>query len=190
MRAELHTLKPIIIPWAVISIVFMIWFVGLMTQAISHDSKVRAMQTEQREYKKTVAAEKKKQLAIKTQQEKAARQAQAAKPKATAAIKTVVTSTAGNAYALGNCTWYSKKMRPDLPNNLGNANTWAIRARNQGIPTGPSPKVGAIGQRGMHVVYIESVNADSTVSFSEMNFIGYNKISHRTLPASSFTYIY
>lgn len=96
----------------------------------------------------------------------------------------------GNTYARGNCTWYAKKKRPDLPNSLGNANTWASRARAQGIPTGNVPKVGAIGQKGRHVVFIEKVNADGTVSFSEMNFKGYGIISHRTLDAGAFRYIY
>lgn len=96
----------------------------------------------------------------------------------------------GNSYAAGNCTWYAKSKRPDLPNNLGNANTWASRAASQGIPTGSTPQLGAVGQQGMHVVYVERVNPDGTVFISEMNKIGYGKISTRTVPASSFKYIY
>jgi peptidoglycan DL-endopeptidase CwlO len=77
-----------------------------------------------------------------------------------------------------------------LPNNLGNANTWVARAAAQGIPTGSAPRVGAIGQQGMHVVYVESVNGDGTVTVSEMNFRGRYVISSRTVPASTFRYIY
>lgn len=99
-------------------------------------------------------------------------------------------SSSGNLYSRGYCTWYAKNRRPDLPNNLGNANTWAVRARAQGIATGSTPRVGAIGQRGMHVVYVESVNGNGTVTISEMNFKGLYVKSTRTVAASSFTYIY
>jgi surface antigen len=99
-------------------------------------------------------------------------------------------SASGNTYAPGYCTWYAKNMRPDLPNNLGNANTWVSRAAAQGIPTGSTPRVGAIGQQGMHVVYVERVNGDGTVFISEMNYRGLYVTSTRTVAASSFTYIY
>lgn len=99
-------------------------------------------------------------------------------------------SFSGNGYVAGYCTWYAKSRRPDLPNNLGNANTWAARARAQGIPTGSTPRVGAIGQQGMHVVYIEGVHSNGTVTVSEMNFKGFGITSSRTVPANSFQYIY
>ncbi len=99
-------------------------------------------------------------------------------------------AVAGNTYTAGNCTWYVKNKRPDLPNNLGNADTWVARARAQGMATGAAPRVGAAGQRGMHVVYVESVNGDGTVTISEMNHAGLYVITTRTLPASYFMYIY
>lgn len=99
-------------------------------------------------------------------------------------------SSSGNLYTYGYCTWYVKNRRPDLPNNLGNAITWANRAAAQGIPTGSTPRVGAVGQSGNHVVYVESVNGDGTVTVSEMNWKGWNIKSSRTAPASSFRYIY
>lgn len=99
-------------------------------------------------------------------------------------------SSAGNRYTAGYCTWYVKNMRPDLPNNLGNADTWASRAAAQGMATGSTPRAGAVGQRGMHVVYVESVNSDGTVTISEMNHKGLYVRTVRTLPASYFTYIY
>jgi surface antigen len=99
-------------------------------------------------------------------------------------------SSTGNLYTPGYCTWYVKNMRPDLPNNLGNADTWVARAAAQGLPTGSTPRVGAAGQRGMHVVYVESVNAGGTVTISEMNHQGLYIRTVRTLPASYFTYIY
>jgi surface antigen len=96
----------------------------------------------------------------------------------------------GNTYAPGYCTWYAKNRRPDLPNNLGNADTWFARAAAQGYATGYAPRAGAIGQRGMHVVYVERVNGDGTVTVSEMNYYGLYVVSSRTVPASYFVYIY
>jgi LysM repeat protein len=76
-------------------------------------------------------------------------------------------SSSGNLYTPGYCTWYVKNRRPDLPNNLGNADTWVSRARAQGLPTGSTPRVGAVGQRGMHVVYVEKVHGNGYVTISE-----------------------
>lgn len=96
----------------------------------------------------------------------------------------------GNRYTYGYCTWYVKNQRPDLPNNLGNADTWTSRAAAQGLATGSVPRVGAVAQSGMHVAYVTSVNGDGTVTVSEMNYVGWNKVSSRTAPSSSFHYIY
>lgn len=123
---------------------------------------------------------------------------QAPAPSATRAVaaKTVTTrsvprgNSGGNTYAQGYCTWYAKNRRPDLPNNLGNANTWVARASAQGIPTGSAPQAGAIGQQGNHVVYVERVNADGSVTVSEMNYAGFGVVSSRTVPAGTFRYIY
>lgn len=99
-------------------------------------------------------------------------------------------ASSGNTYAPGYCTWYAKNMRPDLPNNLGNAYTWVSRAAAQGIPTGSVPRAGAIGQAGNHVVYVESVNGDGSVNVSEMNYSGLYVRSTRTVSGGSFQYIY
>ncbi len=99
-------------------------------------------------------------------------------------------SASGNGYVRGYCTWYAKSRRGDLPNNLGNADTWTARASAQGFSTGSRPRTGAIGQQGMHVVYVERVNRGGTVTVSEMNYAGFGVISSRTVPASYFSYIY
>lgn len=98
-------------------------------------------------------------------------------------------SSSGNTYSYGYCTWYAKNMRPDLPNDLGNADTWYIRYSGS---KGTSPQVGAIGvAKGyMHVAYITGVNADGTVNLSEMNYQGWGVVSTRTASASEFLYIY
>jgi surface antigen len=99
-------------------------------------------------------------------------------------------SSSGNTYTAGNCTWYAKSRRPDLPNNLGNAETWVSRAAAQGLATGSTPQAGAIGQRGNHVVYVDSVNGDGTVNITEMNRVALYQVTSRTVPASYFMYIY
>lgn len=101
---------------------------------------------------------------------------------------------AGNTYTKGQCTWYVKERRPDLPNGLGNASTWYARAAAKGYAVGGSPRAGAAGATSAgkygHVVYVESTNG-STVNISEMNYNGgVGKVHKRTVSASSFKYIY
>jgi LysM repeat protein len=117
------------------------------------------------------------------------KQAESTRPKAANSDPAPV-STSGNKYIAGYCTWYVKNRRPDMPNNLGNAISWVSRASAQGLATGSTPAVGAVGQQGNHVVYVESVNGDGTVTISDMNFKGWNVVTTRTVPASNFSYIY
>lgn len=55
----------------------------------------------------------------------------------------------------------------------GNANQWADNARASGIPTGTTPKVGAVGVQYSgsygHVAWVESVNSDGTLTISQFN---------------------
>lgn len=116
-----------------------------------------------------------------------------ARPQSTQNVRETVgnRSHSENWYTPGNCTWYAKSRRPDLPNNLGNANTWTVRARNQGIPTGTTPAVGAVGQYGMHVVYVTAVNSDGTFNLSEMNWRGLYVVSERhSVNPSGWNFIY
>lgn len=99
-------------------------------------------------------------------------------------------ATGGNAYAYGWCTWYVKSRKPNIPNNWGNAYSWVGNAQASGYATGSTPAAGAIGASGGHVVYVESTDGVS-VSISEMAYAGGVGIVHyRTVPASSFYYIY
>ena len=97
----------------------------------------------------------------------------------------------GNAYTPGQCTWYVKNKRPDIPNNWGNASSWLYNAQSQGYSTGGNPRVGAIGWTSGHVVYIEAVNNDGTVTYSDMNgrWIAF-EIGGGTVPAGKYQYIY
>jgi len=99
-------------------------------------------------------------------------------------------SSTGNLYAAGNCTFYAKSKRPDLPNNLGNANTWVSRASAQGYSTGSTPQVGAIGQKSTHVVYVTGVNSDGTFNLSEWNYRNLYETTHRTVSAVGWQFIY
>lgn len=51
----------------------------------------------------------------------------------------------GNDYAPGNCTWYVKSRRPDLPNNLWHAKYWYENAQAAGYEVGDMPLIGAVG---------------------------------------------
>lgn len=100
----------------------------------------------------------------------------------------------GNTYDPGYCTWYVKNRRPDLPNSLGNANTWYSRAGAAGYSVGSAPRAGAVGTttRGDlgHVVYVESVNPDGSIVISEMNYAGLYSQRTRTADPGEFVYIY
>lgn len=102
-------------------------------------------------------------------------------------------NSAGNTYGYGYCTWFVKNMRPDLPNNLGNANTWYSQAAAQGMSVGSTPRVGAVATttRGSlgHVAYVTGVSG-GMVTITEMNVQGWNVQSSQTAPASDYLYIY
>jgi len=98
----------------------------------------------------------------------------------------------GNRYAYGYCTWYAYNRRVQLgrpiPSNLGNANSWASRARAAGYLVNRTPAPGAIFQTASgyagHVGIVERVNPDGSIFVSEMNnraYGGWGKISTRTI---------
>jgi len=98
-----------------------------------------------------------------------------------------------NSYAYGYCTWYVATKRA-VPEWWGNASSWYSNARISGFGVGSTPKVGAIAWSGAgyygHVAYVENVSGNM-VTVSEMNWNGgWNRVSSRTVPASSFRYIY
>ncbi|HSX33647.1 MAG TPA: LysM peptidoglycan-binding domain-containing protein [Candidatus Saccharimonadales bacterium] len=93
-----------------------------------------------------------------------------------------------NGYDYGFCTWYVANRRAaagnPVPSDLGNANTWAVLAASFGIPTGPSPQVGAVAVKHSaapgHVAYVEMVNADGSFWVSEMNSYGQVSMTNST----------
>lgn len=99
-------------------------------------------------------------------------------------------SVAGNGYVWGQCTWYVKNMRPDLPNNLGNGGSWVANAAAQGLPTGTVPQVGAVAEEPGHVAYVQGVSG-GMISISEMNYAGgVGQVHYRTVPAANYRFIY
>ncbi len=95
----------------------------------------------------------------------------------------------GNGYDAGNCTFFVKEQRPDLPNFLGNANQWLNSAVAEGFQTGSKPIKGAVavttaGGLG-HVAYVTAVHDDS-IEISEMNYSGLGVVTHRTTSVSEW----
>ena len=85
-----------------------------------------------------------------------------------------------------------------MPSNLGNANTWAVRAAAAGYYVDNVPSAGAIFQTTSgwygHVGYVESVNEDGSIVATEMNY-NYRTymVIRSTIPASAvgnFNYIH
>lgn len=100
---------------------------------------------------------------------------------------------AGNGYDFGFCTWYVKTRRSDIPSNWSDAYLWLSNAITSGYQWSPSiPKVGAIAweSAGDHVAYVEAVYKNGTVKISEMNYVGWDIKSFRTVPSTYFDYIY
>ena len=99
-------------------------------------------------------------------------------------------ATAGNAYALGNCTWYAFERRKELGRPIGsfwgNGADWARSGAAAGATVNKTPAPGAIMQNGGgygHVAIVETVNPDGSIVVSEMNYAGFNVVSNRTISA-------
>jgi surface antigen len=105
--------------------------------------------------------------------------------------KTRTTSTSqnsGNGYSYGYCTWYVAQEK-GITERWGNARDWPVNSQ--------TPKVGAIvvtyESRLGHVGLVTKVD-ETMVTIREMNYIGYNRVStrtvdYRTLPLKGFLII-
>ena len=108
-------------------------------------------------------------------------------------------SATNNGYAYGWCTYWSAYRRAQIgnpiPPNWGDAYSWAAAARASGHAVTQVPQGGTIiwFPSMNHVGFVESVNADGSAYISEMNAVGWNVVSYRTIPASqvaNYRYIY
>lgn len=100
-----------------------------------------------------------------------------------------------DAYDYGNCTYWAALRRIQIgmpvPNDWGNAITWASRAISDGYVVDHTPTFGALMQDpnapgGLgHVAFVESVNPiNGNWTISEMNRVGWDEIDERTLSKS------
>jgi surface antigen/LysM repeat protein len=94
-----------------------------------------------------------------------------------------VGSYSNGQFPYGYCTWYVATKRHVYWS--GNAWQWWPNARAAGRPEGQMPRVGAImvtweSSYG-HVAYVEQVNSDGSWVVSEMNFVAWGVVDHRTI---------
>lgn len=94
----------------------------------------------------------------------------------------------GHRFPYGYCTWYvaSKVYVPWG----GDAKFWLTNAKAYGYKTGKTPMKGSIvatteNKRYGHVALVESVNDDNTITISEMNYVGWGRVSVRVLSTNS-----
>lgn len=93
----------------------------------------------------------------------------------------------GHRFPYGYCTWYVAS-RVYVPWG-GDAKMWLTNAKAYGYETGKTPVVGSIvvtteNRRYGHVAYVESVSG-STITVSEMNYVGWGITSVRTISVNS-----
>jgi surface antigen len=98
-------------------------------------------------------------------------------------------SSSGNTYQVGQCTHFVASKRY-VPNNWGNASSWYSSAQAAGWTTSSVPVAGAVGWSSGHVVYVELVNGDGTVTISEQNYDWNSGIRTITVPVEKYLYIY
>lgn len=99
----------------------------------------------------------------------------------------VPTSSGPNRFPWGYCTWWVASKRY-IPWN-GNAWQWYGNSMAYGKPTGRTPVPGAVMVSWEspvgHVAYVESVHGDGSFTISEMNYVGYGRVSSRTVTTGS-----
>lgn len=91
-------------------------------------------------------------------------------------------------YPYGQCTYFVSTQRS--VGQWNNAISWTWQAQRDGWSTGSTPQVGAIGQKGNHVVFVTGVNSNGTFNLSEMNYSGLGVITYRTVSSSGWSFIY
>ena len=143
------------------------------------------------EARKKAEQERQKQLAIQQKQQKSLfgrvdDTGITTRARSSSGYEVVTTMRGGyNGGFPGQCTWYVNYKRPDLPNGMGNGGQYYANARAKGLPTGSTPRAGALivtteNARYGHVAYVESISG-SSVTITEMNYAGPYIVTRRTL---------
>lgn len=137
------------------------------------------------------------QAPVQNKQAQPKAQASQAQPQAKKSV-----NSAGNTYAVGQCTWYVKNVASWAGNNWGNGQDWANSARQAGFRVDNTPSAGSIavyaGGANVggwtaapgygHVAYVESVNGGSvTISQGGEGFSSPTGPNTQTLSAGSAT---
>ncbi len=77
---------------------------------------------------------------------------------------------------------------------MGNANQWPSTVARHGIPSGSAPRAGSVAMMPIgyygHVMYVESVNADGSITVSDYNLEWDGLYRQYTRSAAGLTYIY
>jgi surface antigen len=99
-----------------------------------------------------------------------------------------------NGYDYGYCTWFVAS-QISVPNNWGNASSWAYYAAHSGWNVSSTPTVGSIAQTPYaaggegHVAIVTAVSADgSQIKYEDMNGLaGWGRVGYSGMvPASTF----
>jgi surface antigen len=100
----------------------------------------------------------------------------------------------GDYYDFGNCTFWVSMRRAQvgkpIPNDWGNAATWATRAEEDGYKVDHDPTVSAIMQtpyvdNGLgHVAFVERVDPNGNWYISEMNVVGFDEVDYKIMSLS------
>lgn len=106
----------------------------------------------------------------------------ASQPVVAPAATRVTTTSTGNVYPVGECTWGAKELAPWAGNHWGNAVNWAAAAAASGFRVGSTPAVGAIvvwsGGATGHVAVVTAVESDTRIQVMESNVLGNRYISN------------
>lgn len=98
-------------------------------------------------------------------------------------------SPGGHIFPKGYCTWFvAQHVKITFG---GNARNWMANAKRAGYETSAAPAVGYVVQttddaRYGHVALVTGVS-DTHITVKEMNYVGFNKVSTRSIPISSKT---
>ena len=101
-------------------------------------------------------------------------------------------------YAFRNCTdWVAYRVNSTgrhVPSGLGNANSWDNRAPSYGFTVSSTPREGAaaVSNSGYygHVMYVESVNSDGTITISDYNRAGPGEYGVKSISPSGLSFVY